>query len=381
MKSSQRFLIVVLLILAAIFIILCIYLDAILEALARQWITFMAKNLAREGILLTNWEFNKASISFPPAIALKELSSLLTLSKSNALRIGHDFFLTVKSTSLSVTNILNGEFSFNVENAVVLMRPEFVSTNEKAEDFNMRNKLEIIRLRLPFRINIFKPKEAALQLAPLFSGFARFAKQGVTNMRMDFSGLSEFVVGRKLVKGKLLLAPYSTEKRLVMDRKDFKNISDVLGEKLTEDEFDVYCNNPLRMPRMLEIRNYSSDKAMGAKKMDANVPEEAYKHILWGYFLTLAYDEKFSKEVTDSHEINAIGRSERAVRTYLAAQRGMADASNEEGNKKTEAEIRMDVINNSIGRKYARNGYKEDSLLSRTMSDADVVRSYYDLLN
>jgi hypothetical protein len=165
-----------------------------------------------------------------------------------------------------------------------------------------------------------------------------------------------------------------------MDPKDFTLISDKLGERLTKSEFVAYCDNPLRMPRMLSIRNYASDKSHEEeKKIGPALPEEAYKHILWAYLLCKAYDDKFSREVTDGHEKDAVGRTELSVRTYLSAERGQSEPWERAMGTKEETEIQMDLINNSIGRGYYRKGYKERDLLQHTMKDPAVIRWHMDL--
>ena len=388
MRLSQRVLIVALMILAVIFIAAYIYLDAILDTLARQLIGFIAQRLAQEEVLLKDWGFNKVSISFPSILSLQEFSSVITLPKLNEFRIENNFFMTVKSVSLLAVNILKGEFAFDIDGASVLMHPEVLSSYESIKKTDKRNELEITsQLRLPFRIDIFHPKETVSSLTPLFKGFSKFVRKGVTDLTIDFSGISKFVVEEKWVKGRLLLAPYGKEKKIVMNEDDFKKISEVLEERLTEDEYGIYCNNPLRMPRMLEIRNYASSQAWAAHERDDSVPEEAYKHILWAYVLAVTYDQRFSQEVTDSHEINAIGRSELAVRTYL--QRANPDKGKERtdpnkqketyDDEKTKEETQMDLINNKIGREYALKGYPEDKLLSRMLLDPRVVRDYREL--
>jgi len=379
MKLIKRFLVVFILILAAALLTLYFFMDAILESAARQGVIFAAKNLASEGIELIDPTFERIIVSIPPALSIKNFSARMMVMQKSSFQIAKDFLITIQRAGISLRGIAKGEFVFTVEDAVVVMRPELASQYDSVKGMSSRDKLTIRYIVLPFQVNIFDPKYAITQASYIFKGLARFAKYGVTDLPMDMAGYSEFTVGDKFVKGKLFLNRYGKEKKLAMDAKDFQNIADTLGEKLTQYEFVIYCNNPLRMPRMLRIRNYASDKAREAYSIDSKVPEDAYKHVLWAYLLALAYDEKFSRETTDSHELDPVGRTELSARIYLAAERNQKNPAAAALDKKTEAETQMDLINNAIGRKYARRGYPESGILELMTSDPDVVRDVSEL--
>ena len=352
-----------------------------MELAARKGIEYISKKLSRDGIELIDSTFERVSLSFPPSLSVKDFSARVMLTQKNALQVENDFSLTIQSAGVSLLDIMKGEFAFNIEGAVLVMRPRLISPRESASRLSKQDKLTVSYFTVPFKINIFDIKNTVIDTNYLLKSLAKFAKDGVTNLDIAMSGFSEFIVRDIYVKGRLRLAPYGKDKKLVMDVNDFQKISEVLGEKLTKYEFAVYCENPLRMPKMLRIRDYASSQAWEEHKINEKVPEEAYKHILWAYLLTLAYDEQFSTETTDSHEIDPAGRTELKVRTYYQAETGRTDPveySEHPEDPKTEREIQQDLINNAIGRKYARNGYPEDRLLERTMSDPDVVRSIYD---
>jgi len=95
-------------------------------------------------------------------------------------------------------------------------------------------------------------------------------------------------------------------------------------------------------------KNYAERTALNAFIDNVNVPEDAYRHVLWSYLLTNEYGVDFAKEITDAHEI------------------GLTD--------NTEADHEMDYNNNEVGRKYAGESLTESVLLTMVMTDPAVIR-------
>ncbi len=378
MKRAKRFLTVFIIILAVVLIAAYLLINVILEAAARQAIDFAAKILGREGVELINPGFKKVVLSFPLKLSIRDFSSRIVVSKDNVFQLGKDFLVDIKSASIALRSISKGEFIFMIEDGLIVIRQEAPSEHFEMKE-KQQNKFRISYLTLPFRIDFFKIKDAVAEASHALKDIAALAKTGQTNnIGIDMRGFSEFSARNILVKGRLFFVRYGNEKKLIMDPKDFLAICQALGEQLTQFEFIVYCDNPLRMPRMLQIRDYASDRAYEEHKLDPNVVMEVYKHILWAYLLALAYDEKFSTEVTDSHELDAVGRSELSVRTYLRETRHGKEYQDPAG-PKVEEESQMDLVNNAIGRKYARYGFDESRVRKEMMVDPDVIRSPYEI--
>ena len=101
-------------------------------------------------------------------------------------------------------------------------------------------------------------------------------------------------------------------------------------------------------PLIMSITSEARRTARESHARDRSIPEDAYRHVLWSYLLTRAFDEPFAQQVTDAHEI---------LPTNTAAER------------------RMDYINNLIGREYARRGVTQNQILYLVHNDPQVVRS------
>ena len=122
-----------------------------------------------------------------------------------------------------------------------------------------------------------------------------------------------------------------------------------LRDPLTQDEVTILARHPLRIPRMIGIRNEAERKAREEQQRDPSFPLDAYRHILWSFLLTKAWGEQFAALLTDAHE------------------RGITD--------NTQAERLMDLANNALGRWYAAVGVEERSLPARVKLDQRVIRS------
>ena len=124
-----------------------------------------------------------------------------------------------------------------------------------------------------------------------------------------------------------------------------------LGEmesELTEAEIELLSRYPEEMVRLAQIADYARTRAGEAHREDPDVPEDAYRHVLWSCLLTKEYGEKFAEEVTDAHETGDTGD--------------------------TQAEHEMDYANNAAGRRYALMGYDENDILERVIQDHKAIK-------
>ena len=91
-----------------------------------------------------------------------------------------------------------------------------------------------------------------------------------------------------------------------------ESLLSIIGEDsasdLTDAEIQVLADYPLRAAKLLRIQKYAKKKA-AQYAVQKDFPEDAFRHILWNYKITLAYDAPFAKKFTDAHEIGALNGS------------------------------------------------------------------------
>lgn len=336
------------------------YLGTLLDKAAYNAIYFVGRELADKGVEIRSPRFIHAAVSFPPAISIRDFSAQVVFTKPEAFQSNRNFSFMIDSFKVLLRDFKNWIFVASICNLTVILQSENNSPASARKANDNCDSLNIVQLQIPFSMNFFDTERSISQAKSLVRELAQFAKYGTTQLEMSVSGVSTFESGGKKFKGRLLFVPDTKGRKMVMDRDDFRVIAAMSDEDITEGELDVYANNPLRMAQMFRIRNYASSTAKEAYRKNRAVDEDAYRHILWSYLLTKAYGEKFATEATDAHETE-LDQEERA---RLA--KGTLDEKN--------AMTRMDLINNLIGREYAKMGFSESDLLGKMVADSRVVR-------
>ncbi|HXV27520.1 MAG TPA: hypothetical protein VD913_01000 [bacterium] len=188
------------------------------------------------------------------------------------------------------------------------------------------------------------------QIYEILADVAGLFDEGYSRLLTHFEGSSTFSLNGRVYTPSIGMAREDGVSYLLMDRETLKMISGHLEEKLTVSETNLLSRNPVRVPRLLRIRNYAQKTSQEAHQKNPRVSEDAYRHVLWSYLLTKEFGAEFAQEVTDAHEIGDV-----------------------EGEKA--ADHKMDYNNNAVGRLYALADYSEASILDRVLTDPEVIRS------
>lgn len=172
---------------------------------------------------------------------------------------------------------------------------------------------------------------------------------GSTSLQVDCRGELTFNLRGRPRIAKILTEPAPGGYAFRLDRTDLMEISDHFDPPLTDAEIGLLSRYPLRTAKLLEIKEKAETVSEREFELDKKFPQDAYRHVLWSYLLTSAYDEEFAKEVTDAHERDAVSN--------------------------TAAEREMDLRNNDVGRALAKSGVAESLLLAQFKSDPRVTQS------
>ena len=204
------------------------------------------------------------------------------------------------------------------------------------------------RLQIAFEFDFIRPDTTRIQIYELFERITAIVKNGRTNVPLDFSGISSFTINNEPVRAMI------TTKQdidgyylLVVNKEFFQTTAWLMADNITDDEAAILSVNPFKLPKLLEIMN-SAKKESEKYKNSKDIPEDAYRHVLWSYLLTMEYGPQFAKKITDAHE--------------------KGDSTN------SEADHKMDYNNNAIGRAYALKQYKKEHILTILLRDPKVIR-------
>ena len=206
-------------------------------------------------------------------------------------------------------------------------------------------RIELERVQCQFEMGLLNPEKSIRRLLP---EFVRLVTEGETVLPLELSGKLSFWLKGKPAEVGLGVSQKKDTYAILLNREDLLPLLDRFEEKLTEAEVDVIAAYPLRAVRLLEIKDRAESMSKRAFMLDATVPQDAYRHILWSFLLTKAYGEDFAKQVGDAHEKGDTGN--------------------------TASERLMDLHNNAIGRKYAAEQIVERTVLQRVLSDPEIRR-------
>jgi len=295
------------------------------------------------GLKIQRLNFATARLSSLDTITWQDITSQIRIE--NKLFSGQPVIVHIKSLELILLDLVQKKFCLIVNGLTTSQAVQ----DSPSDETKQPTGLEKGRLRMDFEFDFLSPQTSRPQISALVKEIATLAHTGKTIIPIDFSAIASFTISNELVKARITSQrdPQSNY-TLIVNKEFFKTIAWLMADDLTEAEAGLLSINPFKVPRLLEIMN-SAKKESEKFKEKKEIPEDAYRHVLWSYLLTREYGPEFSKMITDAHE--------------------QGDDTN------TEAEHRMDYNNNDVGRQYALKLYKRDEILNRLLNDPNVIRS------
>ncbi len=291
-------------------------------------------------------DFKKAELSSLNTISWQGIFSQIGLKRKNDFLSGQNFTISLKNLELKIISLLKGKCMLNADGLTIA--PSIKSESDRVINANAPQTLENGKLNITFEFNFFQPQTTRTQIKNLYEEIAEILRTGKTVIPINFSGISYFSISKKTVKA-MITTFHDGEGyyHLVVNKEFFKSIAWLMADNLTDAEATLLSVNPIRLPKLLNIMNDAKRESERYRDVKG-IPEDAYRHVLWSYLLTMEYGPEFAEAITDAHE--------------------------EGDNTNTEAEHRMDYNNNTIGREYADRQYKRNEILGHLLRDNRVIR-------
>mgnify|MGYP001611659701 CR=1 FL=1 len=264
-----------------------------------------------------------------------------------------EFSVLIDQVSLRIKDPITQTFVLKVSG----FRSETIPLEKIAEGAQEKIGKEDVLVRefsIAFQLTSLDPDRAIPQLKDVVAALERFMKQGRTAFPVSLSGEVGFVYKKKYGQGRIYIEREGAENILVMDKGDVKGLCRMMGEEVWNEEVDVAYRWPARVPRLIQIRDYARTRAHEVSAQRSDVPEKAYRHVLWSYLLTGKYGAAFAKEATSAHELY----QEPEERVF---------------NIEPVASHQMDMANDGVGARYAESGYPEDGLAEHMINDPEVI--------
>ncbi len=320
----------------------------VLEALSKEAVNYLTRNGKNYGMDISQLSYGSVKLASYNAAVWKDFAASISFLKngvpnpdrSYTAQMGQvrvDLGPSFKSVDLSGKGI-------HIAPAKISEETISGSTHDRSKD-----TLDGDSFKVTFDANVFDPAALIQQMPKVGKELVNMLKTGEGSLPAEFLGKSNFMIDQKLAEAKVRIEYKDGRYVLLMDKEDLKKISDtVLVEKLTKAEIEFLYERPIQTPQLLRVKERAKTTARAANQADANVPEDAYRHVLWSYLLTKEFDETMAEKMTTAHEYDEAGLN---------------------------PDHQMDFDNNVIGRNYAKAGYEESSILQRVLTDPNVVKA------
>lgn len=315
----------------------------LLGSYSQQAMSAIAKRGKQHGVVIAEPSFEQARISGIRTARWTDLRARLQFPENEAFDPNRAFDVHVGQAELWLSG--SGQVSLEASDITIDSVAADATEKPTADEDTRHERIEVQRFHCQFEMELLDPLPGLVSVLPELVGLM---KAGTTQIPVVTEGVLEFSLKGELLKVRIQVAQVEGGQTLVLAADDLRPVSELFDEAFTDAEIELISTYPLRAAQLLRIKDDAESTAKSAHARDEQVPQDAYRHVLWSYLLTNRYGAAFAQRVTDAHE--------------------QGDTGN------TPAERDMDFHNNAIGRRYAEQKLRRSGILTRVESDADVIR-------
>lgn len=310
----------------------------VFETAAKKALPLLVQRLADQGIQVNDYNFEKIRFSSLRTISAKNVRAEMNLSRGVSKESYTASFYAEK-INLHITSVFHPAARISGDN--------FRLSVEKADDIPGTSFGRFEHGYIQFREPIYlaNPRKGLHTILQNLSDLFR-EKDVMPNVILRAQ--ITFKVRDRESQAWLYTKRENGQATLRFEAKDIRQMADVFDLELSDDEVSIIARYPVRASIIMRITSYAKETSRSAHRRNRNVPEDAYRHVLWSFLLTQKFGETFAERVTDAHEV---------LPTNTAAER------------------QMDFHNNSIGRLYAARGEKRDHIMWLVMNDRRVIKT------
>jgi hypothetical protein len=333
-----------------ILVLLCgLYLSALLliDAASGKAIEFLQAEAGRHGIEIKNLEYGDSLLIFPARVLWSGVSGTARFGPQSQPLPGKEVDVNIEEVRLAPQNWRESTFLLRLKGITVNLAGATPQGAPPSQDRHYLVKGK--SAEVGFAMSLLPPGQAPSQARAVADGLLEMFKSGRSLLPVSFTGMASLPLDDDVYNARITVEREGGYSVLKMDEEDVILISGRIGleRSLTESEIRLIALNPLKAQRLFRIRTYARRESQRAHRRNRDVPEDAYRHVLWSYLLTKAFGAEFAGQVTDAHETGRTGN--------------------------TREERLMDLHNNEIGSRYAAAGREEKELLSLVTNDPDIV--------
>lgn len=198
----------------------------------------------------------------------------------------------MQRVELTIKDLLKGTFFLKIDG--LQFQPKTQTSYTKS--LLMVNERCLIYATISPGIFFTKGRKACLLLKD-------FLENGATDLPLNLSGRITFLMKGAEILVRFRFVEGDKKWALEVDPRDLRQVADLMGEPVTNEEVKVMSKNPLKMIEVLRMKNQTRKTSKDVcGKMSYDV-ESHCRHVLFSYKLTKAFGQKFAKRLTDAREI------------------------------------------------------------------------------
>jgi hypothetical protein len=344
MKRAKKILIWLFLI--ALLLTLVTYLvgNHLLGRYSQQAMTVISNRGKQFGVAIEEPSFEQARISGIRTARWTDLRARLQFPENDAFDPNRTFDAHIGQVEIWLSG--GGKADLEAQEiTIVSSTADAAETDRPAAKDARSERILARRFHCQFEFDLLNPMPDLVSMLPALMGLMR---AGPTPIPVEIEADLEFSLKGEVVNARIEVAEVEGGQTLVLSSDDLRPLSKMFDEALTDAEISLIASYPLRAAQLLRTKDDAESTAKVAHERDEQVPQDAYRHILWSYLLTKKYGAEFAERVTNAHEEGDTGNSP--------------------------AEREMDYHNNAVGRSYAEQSVPRQQILTRLESDQAVIR-------
>jgi hypothetical protein len=342
----------IIIVLLAVFIVAGTLSYGILTSQISALIYSAVEKARDKGVVLDNVTFNKVGISSFNSLSIRNISAEWAASEKQGFARNEKLFVYIDRVDLVLENYQQRALAIELVGLTVTSELNAIA----AKNDIGKEDVQVDRFVIRTDLRSFDLREVAHQLDELSTEFMRCLKDGKINLPLELSGSVAFTYKGAKARGRILAEWDGKESVIYMEKEDIKALCRLVNEKVWDEEVEVLYRHPLRVPKVIKIRDYASAVSSERVLQMPQVPQKVYRHVLWSYLLTREYGAKFAEALTTAHEARD-------------------DPDEVEQTPENVITHKMDLNNNRVGRRYAESGFSEESLLKHVADDPEIIFS------
>src|SRR3989338_6733150 len=254
----------------------------ILNIASRAAIKYLSAQIEERGIWIKEADFRSVSFRIPNSATWRKLSPKGKVVLQDLPLSGREFAVTLDEFTAGLEHFRDRLFFIKVKGLKVLLEERLQSDYQNPSQEG--DLLTVDYVKMKFQFDVTRPREIIPKVAALAQDLAGLLLNGKCFTFAELSGTLNFTMNEKRVETSFLVERRGNESVLILDQEDLEKISAELEEKLNQVEIGLLSENPLKVPQLLRITSYAQDVAEEAHAKNAQVPEDAYRHVLFSYF-------------------------------------------------------------------------------------------------